>query len=147
MDFETTDDVLTWIVTNDTIKNKENKHIFAYKNINNITHSDTLDYFIRETNLALENTWYFDTALSLAKMGHMILCNVPDSNDLLFFCPDLKKLSATQKIFISLFQNQLQNFENINIALYNDQQDEFSEYVINGKEISNQEKLIKTLKK
>lgn len=147
MDFKSTNNLLTWIVTSDNIKNKDNKHVFAYQKNNNNTHSETFDSFIKETNLDLENTWYFDTALELAKMGNMIFCNIPDSNELLIFCPDLKDITKTQKIFLSLIQNSLQTFENITIALYNQEEDDFSDQTINGIDINQKtDILVKKLK-
>ncbi len=148
MNLENINGLLTWIVTNDDIKSKNNNHIFAYKIANNATHTETFDKFIQETNLNVNNSWYFDTATELTKMGHMIFCNIPDTNDILLFCPDTKKMSNTQIKFLSLFKEEFHNFENINIATYDEENDEFKENVINGaefdlsKEIINEKKVL-----
>ena len=47
MSFENINEYLTIIVTNDNIVNKENKHLFTYKDTNENTHGETLEYFIK----------------------------------------------------------------------------------------------------
>lgn len=142
MKLENFNELLTLFITNDNIKNKNNKNIFAYNIADNSTHTEAFDKFIDETNIDLNNSWYFETAMELTKMGHMILCNIPDTNDVIFFCPDKNIISKTQKIFLSLFNNEFCNFENINVALYDEENDDFIEKTIPGEDFDYQQDIL-----
>ncbi len=91
MNFEDIENLLTIVITNDNI-GINNKNIYTYPNINNITHSDTLDCFINDVNLELENINHFDTSLEIAKMGNFVLYNLVNTDYLLIFCPDINKI-------------------------------------------------------
>lgn len=127
MEFEDIENLLTIVITNDTMK-IDNKNIFAYPNINN-NHTDTIDCFIDDTNLNLENINYYDTSLEIIKMGHLILYNLIDMDYFLIFCPDLNKLTPYQKLFIQFIERYIiENKKNVNISLYHENTDTFSEY-------------------
>lgn len=128
MEFEDIENLLTIVITNDTMK-IDNKNIFAYPNINDNTHSETLDCFINDANLDLENINHFDTTLEIVKMGNFVLYNLIDTDYLLIFCPDLNKLTPYQKLFIQFIERYIiENKKNVNISLYHEDTDTFSEY-------------------
>ena len=128
--FENIENILTIIITNNNI-GINNKNIFTYPNINDNNHSDTIDCFIDDTNLNLENINYFDTSLEIAKMGHLVLYNLIDTEYLLIFCPDLNNLTAYQKLFIQFIERYIvENKKSVNIALYHQDTDTFSEHYI-----------------
>ncbi len=130
MNIENINDLLTLIISGNNTKSSKN--FFAYTNKDNITHSDTFDQFIIDENLDIENDWYFDTALAITKMGYMTICNIPITNEILLFCPSINQISKTQKIFLSLLETKFNNFENINILLYDEKSDDFIEKCINN---------------
>lgn len=126
MNFENLKNVLTMIITNNNFQ-INNKNVFIYPNVNNNTHSETLDCFINDTNLNLKNANYFDTSLEIAKMGHLVIYNLENTDDLLIFCPDLNDLTPYQQISIQVLTEYIiENEKNVNIALYNKDQDIFS---------------------
>ena len=62
----------------------------------------------------------------------MTICNIPITNEILLFCPSINQISKTQKIFLSLLETKFNNFENINILLYDEKSDDFIEKCINN---------------
>lgn len=143
MNIENINDLLTLIIPGNNIKS--NKDFFAYTNKNNITHSDTFDQFIIDENLNIENDWYFDTALNITKMGYMTICNIPVTNEIILFCPSINKINTKQKSFLTILETELNSFENINILIYDEKNDDFIEKYINNFEanqlVSNNEKV------
>lgn len=146
MKFEDLENLLTIIITNDNIK-INNKNIYTYPNINNITHSDTLDCFINDVNLDLENINHFDTSLEIAKMGNFVLYNLINPDYLLIFCPDINNLTDYQKQFIKFIEKYvIKNNKSVNITLYHEDTDTFSEYYIDDISKQDEYTFVKTKK-
>lgn len=143
MNFENIENFLTIIITNNNLQ-INNKNIFIYPNVNNNTHSETLDCFINDTNLDLKNKDYFDTSLEIAKMGHLILYNLENNNNLIIICPDLNDLTPYQQFSIQVLTQYInENEKTVNIALYHKDQDIFSYH----DRIDTEKQTLKTLKK
>ena len=116
-------DYLTCIITNDDVQDQNGNHIFLYRDKDNKFHTDTITSFLEETNINLNNDWYYTTALELAKMGHMILFNVGEN--LLIISPSKNRLSKFQKNFQCDIKNISSNFPFVENSIYDENTDDF----------------------
>ena len=126
---------LSWIISNNQIKSKNDSNIFMYNNKEGLTHSDTIDAFLTEANIDMKNDWYFNTALELSKQENLIFFNNPDIDYLIIISPDVNMLTKNQKIFIDYMENELMDFKNIAVSIYNKEHDDFISYEKNEQDI------------